>query len=341
MFCRYCGKEIPEDSRFCSSCGRHLIDGSPVQQAAVATNQKPSVREDKPLPDEPFERCPRCNHQHRWAVERCTACGFTAAVRPKGWPPPFHWERGLTHGLLGYLGVQGAMWVFGAGVFPTIEVSWPIAALYAAFWTVACALEIPDGPTWGALFGLVGLHWVAEQVIGPATSAMGALKLGLATTGFALLVMAVVGLIRGKLEFLRLHDRTEVSKLFTVAIIPFAASFLITGGGTAGQIEFGPDYQVSGGMASVTERRESFAHDEQMAWVAHLSRPAPSRVELAWIVVEDGAESLLYRVPLDLANSGYTVVWNKHPVPLLPSGEYRLRILSTDGPLAEGSFRIR
>ena len=23
MYCRYCGKEIPDDSKFCSSCGKH------------------------------------------------------------------------------------------------------------------------------------------------------------------------------------------------------------------------------------------------------------------------------------------------------------------------------
>ncbi|MFZ5823443.1 MAG: hypothetical protein ACOY94_03745 [Bacillota bacterium] len=237
--------------------------------------------------------------------------------------------------------MQGVFWLFGAGIFPTIQISWPLGLLYAGFWTAAFALELPDGPVWGAVFGLIGLQWIAELMIGPATSAIGSVKLGLATTGFALLVLAVVGLVRGELEFLHLRGRTEVSKLFTAAVIPFAASFLLSGGGAAGNIQFGRDYHVSGGVASVVEPRESFGLAEEMAWVAHLRRPAPSRVELAWVAVKDGGESLVYRLPMDLANSGYTVVWNRHPVPLLPTGEYRLRILSDNGTLAEGAFFIR
>ena len=43
MFCRYCGKEIPEDSRFCKNCGSTLDNSSPVQC------------------EQPGIMCPKCN----------------------------------------------------------------------------------------------------------------------------------------------------------------------------------------------------------------------------------------------------------------------------------------
>lgn len=33
MFCRFCGKELPEGARFCNNCGR-IADVMPLQQAA-------------------------------------------------------------------------------------------------------------------------------------------------------------------------------------------------------------------------------------------------------------------------------------------------------------------
>jgi uncharacterized membrane protein YvbJ len=36
MFCEQCGKEIPEDSAFCTECG-HKAEAPPEAQAAAAT----------------------------------------------------------------------------------------------------------------------------------------------------------------------------------------------------------------------------------------------------------------------------------------------------------------
>lgn len=45
MFCRYCGKELEDDSRFCSKCGKQLVEDNNV--VASTSNNSNSKKEEK------------------------------------------------------------------------------------------------------------------------------------------------------------------------------------------------------------------------------------------------------------------------------------------------------
>ncbi len=46
MFCRYCGKEMPDDSSFCSSCGSK-VDGTSANKEPRYTSYEPYGAEPK------------------------------------------------------------------------------------------------------------------------------------------------------------------------------------------------------------------------------------------------------------------------------------------------------
>ena len=53
MFCKNCGAQLPDDSKFCTTCGTNLADApaaQPVQQPAAPQN----VADNDPSDDLPF-----------------------------------------------------------------------------------------------------------------------------------------------------------------------------------------------------------------------------------------------------------------------------------------------
>ena len=104
MKCQFCGKELPEDARFCSSCG------NPVQQKKVCPKcgyeaeddmvfcircgtRLSSGESEKPQPAPSIKVCPQCGRQGEPHMAFCQFCGVRlvekeARIQPEPIPTP-------------------------------------------------------------------------------------------------------------------------------------------------------------------------------------------------------------------------------------------------------------
>lgn len=353
MYCTSCGKSLPNDAEFCSACGRSTAVASAEQsQFASVTSSSPNGAAGIPIitAAEPFQNCPRCGRGHRIEVYRCAGCGLRVAEANsnlhEGWPPALDWNRGVKTGLGGYLAVQIVLIVLSGGNFDIVKVQWPMYALYAAYWTITAALNIGNGPSFGAVFGLLAVSLLVGALYGPAATVIDALMVALLSVFGSLLILAVIGLIRGRLEFLRLNTRSEVARLFSVAMLVLVVTSAVSGavgarGRPAGSVVFGHDFTMRNGIAVIDSPLSTFAKGEQLAWVTTLSRPAhTTRLEMIWVATSNGGQSVMLRTPLDVASPDFQVFWNKQTLFLDP-GEYIIRFVNGDQVLAEGPFSVR
>jgi|ERR1035441_36693 hypothetical protein len=151
MFCSQCGKSLPDDARFCQSCGRPVV---PVE-TALEHEIQPKAIERKPLPVEKTEVAdepkPRKDGASRWArlgIFLCVALAsaiLAAVVFFKGNPSAEDLTEKLTSASL-TLGL--AAWAVSevvAGRWLTLKRTWIAAiALYSiAFVLMAVFLGKP------------------------------------------------------------------------------------------------------------------------------------------------------------------------------------------------------
>ena len=95
MFCRYCGKAIPDDAKFCTNCGSGVERPVPIPQAVPQQAQPQTIRpqaapqqaQPRPIPFD-FSRIPvryRCPNGHVFdSREGQTVCPTCGAPLPAG-----------------------------------------------------------------------------------------------------------------------------------------------------------------------------------------------------------------------------------------------------------------
>lgn len=78
MYCNQCGKEIPDDAKFCQECGcktntnyQELNSKEHIQQTAI--NEKTSTISSNP--NIPIQRCKKCSAIYPADMEFCPTCG--------------------------------------------------------------------------------------------------------------------------------------------------------------------------------------------------------------------------------------------------------------------------
>src|SRR6266849_3990344 len=93
MFCMRCGKENPDQAKFCFSCGSPLPASAlsavipPVVKNSAPESQvveHPEIRAESVAVHRPSaKRCPSCGLPNRESAERCR-CGHSFAQNPEG-----------------------------------------------------------------------------------------------------------------------------------------------------------------------------------------------------------------------------------------------------------------
>lgn len=66
MYCKYCGKQIADDAKFCDGCGKKLIE----EAVPVSVPEKKEVR-----------RCPKCGDPVSQYAQMCKNCGCNLTVK--------------------------------------------------------------------------------------------------------------------------------------------------------------------------------------------------------------------------------------------------------------------
>ena len=69
MYCRKCGKQIDDNSRFCSFCGEDLSSNA-------KTDQEEHGKKRKVVFDGEIHKCPNCGEILDAFVTKCPTCGF-------------------------------------------------------------------------------------------------------------------------------------------------------------------------------------------------------------------------------------------------------------------------
>ena len=69
MYCRKCGKQIPDNSRFCSFCGEDLSIDTKIEQEEHGKKRKVVF-------DGEIHKCPNCGEILDAFVTKCPTCGF-------------------------------------------------------------------------------------------------------------------------------------------------------------------------------------------------------------------------------------------------------------------------
>lgn len=69
MYCRKCGKQIPDNSRFCSFCGEDL-------SSDINTEHEERGKKRKVVFDGEIHKCPNCGEILDAFVTKCPTCGF-------------------------------------------------------------------------------------------------------------------------------------------------------------------------------------------------------------------------------------------------------------------------
>lgn len=69
MYCRKCGKQIPDNSRFCSFCGEDL-------SSDINTEHEERGKKRKVVFDGEIHKCPNCGEILDAFVIKCPTCGF-------------------------------------------------------------------------------------------------------------------------------------------------------------------------------------------------------------------------------------------------------------------------
>ena len=69
MYCRKCGKQIPDNSRFCSFCGEDLSTDTKIEQEEHGKKRKVVF-------DGEIHKCPNCGEILDAFVTKCPTCGF-------------------------------------------------------------------------------------------------------------------------------------------------------------------------------------------------------------------------------------------------------------------------
>ncbi len=69
MYCRKCGKQIPDNSRFCSFCGEDLSTDTNIEQEEYGNKRKVVF-------DGEIHKCPNCGEILDSFVTKCPTCGF-------------------------------------------------------------------------------------------------------------------------------------------------------------------------------------------------------------------------------------------------------------------------
>lgn len=338
--CRRCGEEIPDTSRFCPQCGEKVLP-----QEGVA------VYEYVPL--QPFSECPRCGQDHGEQVLRCQRCGIAVEVElmhavqageQAQQRPLFDWKRGLRQGMVGYAIFQGI--IIALNGLPDMSVQWPTYLIFAVLWTTVAAIGLESGPTYGVMLGLIGLEYVLQGFLDPITNAWGVLRLHLIALFLATIGLVLVGLVRGRLEFLRLWNRLAVSRLFslTAALLfgVYLAGTLDGPGFSRGEIRFESAAVVAQQKWDLDSSRMVFQKGDVIGWVAELKRATRgSVVSLEVVRLVDGQERLVSTEERRLSQSGVVRVLENILTHELEPGWYLVRLREGQEVLAEGRFRLQ
>lgn len=89
MYCKHCGKEIADDSKFCKYCGNKLDEPSESEQV-VKSVEAPSIDENKPVSptNTPPQKGNRLGLIFLWSILICAICtiGY-AAIRSEDSQP--------------------------------------------------------------------------------------------------------------------------------------------------------------------------------------------------------------------------------------------------------------
>lgn len=148
-------------------------------------------------------------------VPVAAAAALPASVDQSG-SPALDWTRGLSNGLVGYLVVQVLFFFLFRRSTADVYREWPLYVFFGFLWTFVFALNLSTGVAWGVVLAVIVLDTLLWGVI-PISSALMALERVLIDAFVGVLVLALIGLIRGKLEPLGLSTRQRVASLFAVA----------------------------------------------------------------------------------------------------------------------------
>jgi hypothetical protein len=206
MFCSRCGAKLATEDKFCFSCG-----------AAVSARPSGADGSERiPGSEEAAARLPGAAPVS-YGGQAVTPPPYPVSPAPAVAPAPvaLDWQKGL-NGLVGYVVVQVILTFVTGRSVESIFNEWPLYAFYAAIWTTVFALGFSTGASWGIVLAVSFLDLVLfgfSPIFNPTAAFMRVLMNAFVGT----IVLAIVGLIRGRLEWIGLHDRGKVSQLFAIA----------------------------------------------------------------------------------------------------------------------------
>lgn len=212
MFCTQCGRTVESGDRFCQSCGAQV----PVRVAPpVLPPQLPTA-----LPADGTQST--VQQPQRTA----TAPRLEPLVFPDEPEVGLDWRQGM-NGLLGYIGLQLVLsYILGRSIEEFV-ITWPIYTFYAGLWTVVFALGFSSGASWGIVIAASLIDGVLYGTRPMLTLAQSFDRV-ITDTVVDLLILGVVGLVRGRLEWIGLHNRRAVAKIFAWAGEVWVAGIVLT-----------------------------------------------------------------------------------------------------------------
>lgn len=178
MFCKYCGKQVDDDARFCAACGKALIEETPVEPVYYAPAQ--------PVYEAPAET----DYQPQYAAPAQPVYEAPAAPAPESAPASGKTEMlpliaafvlatfsfigmivGMANGY--FLGILGNMFAMGAaalaaltlfGILKNDNLFYAIALFALAFVEI---LYIDGGSWWASVmlipaYVLAGLYYILK-----------------------------------------------------------------------------------------------------------------------------------------------------------------------------------